>query len=373
MADFPVDTEVLRAAFDYLNVGVYVTDLDRRIVLWNRKAEEITGYPAASIVGKACHENVLVHADKDGHELCHSGHCPLYRAMDVDQGSEVPVIVYARNADHRRIAVSVSVAPLHDSSGRVVGGIEVFRDESAQLRDLEFARRIQQNLLPKLLPEPEGLRFDVRYYPHDLVGGDFYDVREVDDGLYGVLLADVSGHGVSAALYTMQLRSIAESCRSLAASPAEFMGAVNDELAKYVVAESFATALYVVVDPRNGRFSYASAGHPPALHLAAATGRVRRMEGKGAPLGIIEEYEFDSCPGELAPGDLLLAYTDGATEVPDTEGRFLGDAGLGRLLSEENAQGRRLLLERLYERVKESCGRVSLPDDITLLSIARQG
>jgi sigma-B regulation protein RsbU (phosphoserine phosphatase) len=373
MADFPVDTEVLRAAFDHLNVGVYVTDLERRIVLWNRKAEEITGYPAEDIVGKACHENVLVHADKDGHELCHSGHCPLYRSMQVGESSDVPVIVFALNAAHRRVAVSVSVAPLRDASGEIVGGIEIFRDESAQLRDLEFAQKIQRNVLPDLLPEPEGLRFDVRYYPHDLVGGDFYDVREMDEGRYGVLLADVSGHGVSAALYTMQLRSIAGGSAMVAGDPAAFIGAVNDELAKYVLAESFATAFYAVVDSHSGAVTYASAGHPPALHLAGAGGEVTKLEAKGAPLGIIEEYEYENSVAELAPGDILLTYTDGATEVPDGQGRFLGEEGLARLLTEEWRKGRRLLLERIYEQVKEACGSVSPPDDITLLSATYLG
>jgi sigma-B regulation protein RsbU (phosphoserine phosphatase) len=186
-----------------------------------------------------------------------------------------------------------------------------------------------------------------------------------------VLLADVSGHGVSAALYTMQLRSIAESCGSLAADPAAFMGAVNDELAKYVVAESFATALYAVFDAKSGEVGYVSAGHPPALHLAAGSAGAAKLEGRGAPLGIVEEYEYEAGSVQLAPGDLLLAYTDGATEVPDADGSFLGEDGLAALLAEERAGGERLLLERLYERVKEACGRVSLPDDVTLLSARR--
>jgi sigma-B regulation protein RsbU (phosphoserine phosphatase) len=170
----------------------------------------------------------------------------------------------------------------------------------------------------------------------------------------------------------MQLRSIAESSAGLAGDPAAFVGAINDELAKYVVAESFATALYTLVDADTGEVTFASAGHPPALHLAADTRDVAKLEGRGAPLGIIEEYAYDSGHAQLAPGDLLLAYTDGATEVPDAEGAFLGEDGLAALLAEERAKGDRLLLERLYERVKSSCGQVTLPDDVTLLAIARQ-
>jgi len=370
---FPLDTDLLLSAFDQLNVGVYVTDRDRRIVLWNRKAEQITGYPASAVVGMACHENVLVHMDKDGHELCHSGHCPLSRAMDVDRESKAPILVHAKTAAGRRVAVSVSVAPLRNTSGEVVGGIELFRDETEQLHDLEFAQRIQKSQLPASLPEADALSFDVRYYPFGLVGGDFYDVRQVGADQYGLLLADVSGHGVSAALYTMQLRSIGEDCWQVGTEPGAFLTKANRALARFVLDESFATALYVVVDRRSGRLVYASAGHPAPLRLVADDGSYTKLAASGAPLGIIADMEYESVQSQLDPGDMLLAYTDGATEVPDAQGAFLGEGGLARLALQERGRGAVELLERIYVRVKQACGEVSLPDDLTLLSVARQG
>jgi len=125
---------------------VYVTDLDRRIVLWNRKAEEITGHKAADVIGKACHENILVHIDKDGHKLCTTKLCPLYRAMNLNKATRSPAIIYARCADGHRIGVSVDSSPMHDAGGKVIGGIETFSDSTEQVRNLEFAKQIQQNL-----------------------------------------------------------------------------------------------------------------------------------------------------------------------------------------------------------------------------------
>jgi sigma-B regulation protein RsbU (phosphoserine phosphatase) len=256
----------------------------------------------------------------------------------------------------------------------VVGGIETFRDETRNLRDLEFARKIQRNLLPDSLPEPSGYDFDRRYYPHDMIGGDFYDIFPIEAGSYGLLLADVSGHGVSAALYTMQLKSIARGSGSIAGSPGEFIGALNADLAEFVVAEAFATAFYSVLDTENGKLTYASAGHPHPLHYRAAEGRAVPLTGEGVPLGILPGQNYDCHTVALAPGDLVLLYTDGAAEVADQDGRMLGTEGLAGLLVEELGDRERSpegLLERLYERVEAHCATVSLPDDLTLLSVMR--
>ena len=112
-----------------------------------------------------------------------------------------------------------------------ISTIEVFQEETEQLRDLEFAQRIQNSQLPECLPETANLNFDVRYYPHDLVGGDFYDVRQVGRDQFGFLLADVSGHGIPAALYTMQLRGIGEECWEVGTDPSAFLTRASSRLA----------------------------------------------------------------------------------------------------------------------------------------------
>jgi sigma-B regulation protein RsbU (phosphoserine phosphatase) len=125
---FGLDVNMLVRVLNYLNDGVYITDKQRRIILWNRKAEEITGYRAEEVVGRACHDDVLNHISEDRKGLCPSELCPLYRSIETGVASGEPVLVYARNRDRKRVAVSVSVAPLHDDSGNIIGGIEIFRD-----------------------------------------------------------------------------------------------------------------------------------------------------------------------------------------------------------------------------------------------------
>jgi len=373
---FPIDLDSLRAVLDQLNMGVYVTDRERRILLWNRKAEEITGHRAEDVVGKTCHEQVLNHVDHHGHRLCYTRLCPLYRAMMLERPGAEPEIVYASRPDGTRVAVSVSTAPLRDADGRVIGGIETFRDETRQVRDMEFAQKIQRHLMPAAPPSLRGLRLEFRYYPHDLVGGDFYDILDVGDGRYGILIADVRGHGVSAALYTMWLKSLEMSIMSgedagvSRQDPARFLEALNREFARYVVSDSFATACYGVLDERERAFSYANAGHPVPIRFRSADGAVEELKAHGLPLGIAagESYGADSIA--LSDGDTLLLYTDGATEVRGRGGELLGPGGLAGFLASEARRSGANLPERIYRRIMEWCGEVSLPDDVLLLSIS---
>ena len=104
--DFPLDVDALLRVLNYLNIGVYITDLDRRMILWNRKAEEITGHKAADVVGKHCRDNVLCHVDKYGNVLCLTHLCPLLRAIQTGSESKQPVLVFGQKAGGGRVALS---------------------------------------------------------------------------------------------------------------------------------------------------------------------------------------------------------------------------------------------------------------------------
>ena len=368
---FPLDVGALSKVLNYLNLGIYITDRDRRIVLWNRKAEEITGHRATDVVGKACHDGVLEHTDKDGHQLCMTDLCPLHRSMSLDRESDQAILVYAKKADGRRAAGSTSTAPLHDDAGRVIGGIETFRDETDRVSNLEFARKIQEHLMPKAMPQTGTIRFDVRYYPHDLIGGDFFDIRHLEPGRYGVLVADVSGHGVSAALYTMWLKSMGDTFADVAADPARFLGSISRELGRLSLDESFATAVYAVVGAESCEITYTNAGHPAPLHFRA-DGEVGQLKATGLPLGISDDAGYGVETIRFEPGDLLLCYTDGVTEVTDDRGEPLGEAGLIELVQDELSRPKGNLLESVHQRVERRCTEVALPDDVLLLSVRNQ-
>ena len=192
---------------DSLGDGVYVTDTERRIVYWNKAAERMTGWSSAEMLGRNCFDDILSHVDKDGHPLCGKEHCPLHRSIVTGIGSENP-LVFALRKDHKRLPVQVTVAPIRDARGTVVGGVEVFHDISHSYRDLEKAKAIQSISMQHDLPRDARISFATHYMPHDIVGGDYFGIRQLDASRYGFFLADVMGHGVAAALYTMHLSSL---------------------------------------------------------------------------------------------------------------------------------------------------------------------
>ena len=358
-----------REILDALADGAYITDTDRKIVFWSRAAERITGWSAREVVNHRCADNILIHVDKDGNQLCTDGHCPLHRAMVTGEMSEAPLLVFAQHKQGHRIPLEVSVAPLRDPAGRTVGGIEVFRDQTTMMADLHRAKVIQDHVLEAKLPEDSRVRFDVRYIPEELVGGDFYRIEAVDSDSYAIFLADVMGHGVASALYTMQLRSLWEECRTELNSPPRFLAELNRRLHRLASPEGyFATGVFLLLNAASGDLRCVRAGHPSPL-LLRTSGTIERLNGKSPALGLRLEATYTETAAHLEPGDSLLLFTDGAVELVDKQGEELGEAGLMRFLAD--SAGCRLDLPRIERRLLEFSNLIHLPDDLTLLSVHR--
>jgi sigma-B regulation protein RsbU (phosphoserine phosphatase) len=282
-----------------------------------------------------------------------------------------PVVVYMKDAEGDRLALEVNVAPLHDDEGRVVGGIETFHDITRRIHDMERAREIQRRLMPRNMPELPGARLQALYRPQDLVGGDIYDVTTLEDGRIDLLLADLRGHGVSAALSTTWLSALRRDIARFAGHPRAYVRALNARLSGRGARSTFATAFYGVYNPRSHRLNYSIAGHPPPLHHHAESGETTRLDGHGMPLGIDADQTYGEDTVELAPGDAVLFYTDGITETFDSEGRPLGTDGLAAALREFLGNDRPH--EALYDHVLRRCGPARPDDDMTLMLLQRDG
>lgn len=356
---------------DALADGAYVTDADRRVVFWNRAAERITGWTRDEVVGRTCYDNILVHADQDGHQLCGQEFCPLHRAIVSDQPSTGSLLVFAKAKDEHRVPVEVTVAPVHDAEGRVIGGIELFRDLSPAFQDLKLAQRIQRYALESVLPEDPRVEVAVRYVPHELVGGDFCRVEQIDPDRYAVMVADVTGHGVSAALYTMQLRAMWEEYRSLLAEPAELLGRMSRRLNLLIAGDSsFATAVHLVVDVRSGGVRYANAGHPHPLAFTPE-GEFTPLCMSGIGLGLMPEFVYQTGEAQIAPRGGLVAFSDGAVEIFNAADELLGEKGLVRALQTARVHRAECSLDRLEEELLKFGKGVRLPDDLTLCVVRR--
>ena len=353
--------------------GAYITDINRKILFWNRAAERMTGWQAADVVGHSCYDNLLCHVDKDGHCLCGHDTCPLHRSIITNQPSTEPLLLFAQCKNRRRMPVEVSVAPLTNSGGGVIGGIEIFRDLRHELHDLLRAKSIQEQSLVSQLPSDRRVEIQVAYQAREIVGGDFYRVEQLSANRYGLLLADAIGHGMAAALYTMQLRMLWDDHRDKLNTPAFFMRTLNKRLHGLVHdAGFFATAVYILYDATCGHLRCVRAGHPSPV-IFRDNLKIETLGQAQSALGMWPEAQFAEFQAQLAPGDTLLMFTDGATEIFDASDNMLNQAGLVGLSQElmETSPEKSLDLNVLTEKLLTASNQIHLNDDLTLVKLRR--
>ena len=352
---------------DSLSDGVYVCDSQRRIVYWNKSAERITGWRAEEVVGRYCLDDVLAHVDKDGHRLCGEEHCPLHRSMVTGATTDVPIIVFARGKDGRRIPSQVTASPIHNAAGQIVGGVETFRDVSTTFADLRRARKIQARNLRLDLPNDPRLRISTFLMQHDIVGGDYCAVKQLDEDKYGFLLADMAGHGLAAALYTMHLSILTERFYQLMIDPTEFAAALNNELVPIFDSDSsFAAAICGVIDARAGILRLTGAGGPLPL-IIHADWSVEKLKRSGLPLGVTEDFPYEEETIELEPGDSILSFSDGAFEIHNDKNEMLGIDGLMQILKKHDYPQTELRMDVLEEELLKFSNDIRLQDDLTII------
>lgn len=189
-------------------------------------------------------------------------------------------------------------------------------------RDLERARTFQRMLLPRAFPRLPGLRGDVWYQPSERLSGDFYDFYELGAGRLGVLVADVSGHGVSAAMYTGMVKLEMQAVTEESEHPEALFARINERLGS-IARSRYVTVLLLLFDLERRRLRYVNAGHPGVL-----TGDGRSWESTGPPLGMLPAARYEVREVDLAARERLLLYTDGLVEAMRPDGT---DFGLERL------------------------------------------
>jgi sigma-B regulation protein RsbU (phosphoserine phosphatase) len=213
-------------------------------------------------------------------------------------------------------------------------------------REMQVVADIQRSLLPVTLPNVPTLDLAAHYQTSRRAGGDYYDFFPLPGGRWGVLMADVSGHGTPAAVLMAVTHSIAHTLAGPPEPPGKVLAFVNDHLTARYTAETgkFVTAFYGVYDPATRTLDYASAGHNPPRLRRAGSRQVWALDREGSlPLGIESGVRYADARENLAPGDVLLLYTDGVTEARSPGGELFGlerlddvlrscDAGAGELI-----------------------------------------
>ncbi len=244
------------------------------------------------------------------------------------------------------------------------------RDRLVAIRqELEFARQVQDSVQPKALPDRETHQVSALIIPAREIGGDFYDYFYLDDNHLGVVIADVSGKGVPAALFTMLTRALLKASLDVNRTPAQCLCMVNDLLCEDNDSCIFITLFFGSLDIRSGEFTYCNAGHNPP-RLIHANAEIEELPGSGdMVLGIMAGHQFSDAQVRLHPGDTIFLYTDGVTEAEDAGSGEFGEERLDRVLSEMATGNAQEMAEGVVLAVRQFVADAEQSDDITCLVV----
>ena len=236
---------------------------------------------------------------------------------------------------------------------------------------LEAVARVQQALLPGEIPKIPGLKIATSYLTSDEAGGDYYDFFRLPDGHWGMLIADVSGHGAAAATVMAMLHAILHGYEGPEFSPDAVLRYANRRLAASRIDSTFVTAFFGVYDPGTGRMEYARAGHNPPRLKRGDTGELVALDGaSGLPLGIQDEYEIQTGCVALGLQDTLVLYTDGITEAFNGSREQFGLGGLDEALAVCSGDPE-CAVDSVHKALYRHTGSLGRDDDQTIVAIRR--
>jgi len=386
MGKTPRNANLLRQLMDNITDNIFFKDRDGKFIMINKANAEWFGL-------KDPQEAV----GKDDFDFFDEEHA----REQVEEEQQImltgqPILGEEQSSDHGGHIGwgSVTKVPLRDKDGQIIGTMGIGRDISelknkeVELRkvneqvaeDLRMAARLQQTFLPQNYPSFTGadgqplIQF-YHYYEADIdLGGDFCSVYQLSETKAGLLICDVMGHGVRAALVTGIIHTIAQDLVRAVDSPDGFLTALNQRLVPVLQTEDqylFATAAYYIIDVQSGELSGSVAGHTLPFVIQPQLGKVSLLElpekTLGPALAIAEDYSYESFHMQLHPGDEVLVYTDGICEALNTSRDEFGVEHLQETIQNFNKLPLKQLVPRIVEVVQDYAGSKKLGDDVCLL------
>jgi sigma-B regulation protein RsbU (phosphoserine phosphatase) len=263
------------------------------------------------------------------------------------------------------LATIASTAHEHEPGGDAAHRLEA---------ELALGRRIQRSFVPLSAPTIPGYEIASHYEAAREVGGDFFDIfrMRTRTGQLGLVIADVTGKGVAAALLMAFARPLIRSALDHAREPALALNRVNRILVEERRSALFITALVGIVELRTGRFRLANAGHEPPLHVPADGGPIRWMPVAGSLLGAFADLELADCDVTLEPGDLLLLYTDGVTDARAPSGERFGDERLLGAVESARSGAADEVVAAVSQAYHQFQGDMPAADDVTIVAVRRE-
>lgn len=280
-------------------------------------------------------------------------------------------------AVQKNLELSKAKEKLEEQAGQL-------REKNAEMEaDLEMARELQAAFIPRhypvfpsrTSPEQSAIQFCHRYTTTTELGGDFFDIRALSETEAGVLVCDVMGHGVRAALVASILRGLAEELEEIAARPGQFLAEINQSLCailKQTPTQMFATAFYLVVDLKRGELRSANAGHPSALHVRRSAGSVEPVMADadaGPALGIFDAAVYAETRRPVSAKDMVMLFTDGLYEVECADGSYFDKEALRTTVTGLTGRPTPKLFDAVLTAIRQVAAGGGFADDMCVVGV----
>lgn len=387
----PIDAaELLNRAANSSSEGITIssmTEADQPLVYVNDGFVRMTGYTSEEAVGKNC--RFLQGAGTDQSTVD-----KIRRSIDEGKPCTVELLNYRK--DGSKFWNRLSITPIKDTLNNIThyvgiqSDITELRETRARLEvanadlerfrmritgELDQARRAQEFLLPAHLPLSDRIQFASKFVPMTEVGGDFYDILELSPGIFGILIADVTGHGIPAALLTFMSSTAFKNTAPRHRSTSGAIYQTNERLVGKMPNDAFVTMFYVIYDSNTRILKYTQAGHPDGYLLRPTSGEVIRLSTGGTLVGVFpgSVVSFPERQIKLEQGDKLILYTDAISETLMSADHFAHEDPLHDYLYKHVSRPLGQLFEGLYQFGLQNVGMNHYDDDFTLVGFEVTG
>jgi len=390
-----VDVKVISRIAASFPLGLLLVTDKGRIALWNSKAAQITSVDTEGILGVRIEDapdpvRSLV-TGGNGHMSLNRGESDTriidktIHTVEIERGRKFSLVLFSdvtepirQREDLERLLMESAETKdlMEEQAARLAITLAEMEEKNEIIRaqnqrmvgELEMAARLQKSLLPDTFENRNGVSFSCKYIPSIHIGGDLYDIVDLGGGQTGFIIADVSGHGVAAALVSAMFKMSFHALATTVASPSILMHVLNSEM-RPVLDEDYITAFYVITDRFEKRISFTNAAHPTPLLYRRSTGEILELDTDGFFLGAFDEggYEEKVMTG-IDAGDALLMYTDCLLEAENPSGEQYGKERLKACLLRglRDMRGNDVI-EAIESDVRAFSGRDTFEDDFTVM------
>ena len=356
--------EKFRRIIETAGEGFLMMNEDLSIVYANDSYCRMLGYERAEILGKTpfdlATEEFRHFMTASREKLQAMEYRKFEGSLRAKDGRIVPVLIHGNS--------------LRDTHGEKIANVSFVVDLTEQKKALELAGKVQRSLIPGTAPRIAGLDAAGRSDSCQEVGGDYFDFLygpEYSPDTLKVVVGDISGHGVDAALLMTSARAFIRSRAAQPGSPSQIVSSMNRDLASDMEDTGhFMTLFFMEIDPRAGSARWVRAGHDPALIYHSGSGNFEELLGKGLALGVDRESVYtEHALRHLVPGTVIAVGTDGIWEANDSKGRIFGKDRFRRIIQECAAEKSKTIIENVFSEIDKFTRGLPSADDITLVII----